>query len=186
MKLYNVKTRSKGFTLIELLIVVVILGILAAVVIPQLSGATNDAKTEALKTNLSNIRTALEMYEHEHSKYPGAAGSGAGGSCNTSGTAGGGAADSPQAVAEQLTMYTDINGNACTVSDTTTYKYGPYMKTTVTGVAGIPNNPVTLSNTVAVVTTGNLTISSSSTTGGWKYDDVSGKVIADHSSYDQY
>ena len=63
--------RHKAFTLVELLIVVIILGILAAVVIPQFSDASTDARVSSLVTNLATIRGQLEFYRMQHnSKYP--------------------------------------------------------------------------------------------------------------------
>ncbi len=63
--------RRSAFTLVEVLIVVIILGILAAVVIPQFSDATTDAKKSALTTNLQTIRGQLELYRLQHnSAYP--------------------------------------------------------------------------------------------------------------------
>ncbi|MFK7816701.1 MAG: prepilin-type N-terminal cleavage/methylation domain-containing protein, partial [Gammaproteobacteria bacterium] len=47
----------KGFTLVELLIVVIILAILAAIIVPQFSASTNDAKAAALQSNLANLRS---------------------------------------------------------------------------------------------------------------------------------
>ncbi len=61
----------KGFTLVEILIVVVILGILAAIVIPQFSNASSDSKLATLKTNLQTVRCQLELYKIEHDDiYP--------------------------------------------------------------------------------------------------------------------
>ena len=63
--------RQPAFTLIELLIVVVILGIIAAIVVPQFSIATDDAKLSTLRTNLSTIRAQLLLYKLEHnSSFP--------------------------------------------------------------------------------------------------------------------
>lgn len=54
---------KKGFTLVEILIVVVILGILAAIVIPQFSDASTEAKESAAKSDLSALRSQLELYK---------------------------------------------------------------------------------------------------------------------------
>lgn len=54
---------KKGFTLIEILIVVVILGILAAVVIPQFTDASTDAKFSSLKSNLQTVRSQIQLYK---------------------------------------------------------------------------------------------------------------------------
>lgn len=58
--------RRFGFTLVELLIVVVILGILAAVTIPQFSDASDDAKFARLGTDLHSVRMAIARYTMEH------------------------------------------------------------------------------------------------------------------------
>jgi prepilin-type N-terminal cleavage/methylation domain-containing protein len=67
------KLRSKkGFTLVELLIVIVILGILAAIVIARFAGATKESKESNLKGNLRTIRASLETYKanSKSNSYP--------------------------------------------------------------------------------------------------------------------
>ncbi len=54
---------QKGFTLVEILIVVVILGILAAIVIPQFTDASVDAKTARVRTDLQTMRSQIELYK---------------------------------------------------------------------------------------------------------------------------
>lgn len=54
--------KRSGFTLVEILIVVVILGILASIVVPQFSHATNDAKQQATVSQLVKLRHALSVY----------------------------------------------------------------------------------------------------------------------------
>jgi general secretion pathway protein G len=62
---------KKGFTLVEILIVVVILGILAAIVIPQFTSASESAKGSSLSSQLQTIRSQLELYQVEHNGvYP--------------------------------------------------------------------------------------------------------------------
>ena len=60
------KTATRGFTLVEILIVVIILGILAAIVIPQFANASSDARTTNLKTTLANVRNQIEVFKAQH------------------------------------------------------------------------------------------------------------------------
>ena len=59
----------KGFTLIELLIVVVIIGILAAIAIPKFAATKDKAKLATVKTDLKNIQTAQEAYFSDYAIY---------------------------------------------------------------------------------------------------------------------
>ena len=59
---------KRGFTLVEILIVVVILGILAAIVIPQFTGASTQAKLSALVSDLQTMRSQIELYKLEHNE----------------------------------------------------------------------------------------------------------------------
>ena len=176
----------RGFTLVELLIVVIILAIIAAIVVPQFSASTNDAKESALQSNLAGMRSAIDLYFQQHGVYPGSADA-SGATCPNSGNAGTGdastAAEKAKAFAEQLTMYTNAAGLACSTTDAV-FQFGPYLKTAQTGEAGLPANPVTTANAVLAVSAGDLNMTSAGTTGGWKYDTVTGKIIADHSGFD--
>lgn len=63
--------RKKGFTLVEILIVVIILGILAAIVIPQFTEASNEARSSSLQSNLQTLRSQCELYKvQHHDTYP--------------------------------------------------------------------------------------------------------------------
>lgn len=64
------RSTHSGFTLIELLLVLVILGILAAIVVPKFSGRTEEAKQTAAKTQISTFGTALDSFEVDNGYYP--------------------------------------------------------------------------------------------------------------------
>ncbi len=64
----------RGFTLLEILIIVVILGVMAAIAIPQYVGATAQARTSCLLRNLQVIRKQIELYKHHHHDLPAALG----------------------------------------------------------------------------------------------------------------
>jgi len=65
------KMVAKGFTLVEILIVVVILGILAAIVIPQFTNASESAKASSLVSQLQTLRSQIELYRNQHGDlYP--------------------------------------------------------------------------------------------------------------------
>lgn len=66
----NSQIRKKGFTLIELLLVLVILGILAALVVPKFSGRTEQARETAAKSQIATFGTALDAYEVDNGSYP--------------------------------------------------------------------------------------------------------------------
>jgi general secretion pathway protein G len=59
-------SRKGGFTLVEILIVVIILGILAAIVIPQFTSASQDARKNSLTSQLQTMRSQLELYKLQH------------------------------------------------------------------------------------------------------------------------
>lgn len=94
--------KRNAFTLVELLIVVIILGILSAVVIPQFSDAQTDAKLSSLTTNLQTIRGQIDLYRLQHnSAYPTLAN-----------------------FANQMTKKTDVDGTV----NQATGKFGPYLQ----------------------------------------------------------
>ena len=65
------KQVARGFTLVEILIVVVILGILAAIVIPQFTNASESAKSSSLVSQIQTIRSQLELAQVQHNgTYP--------------------------------------------------------------------------------------------------------------------
>ncbi len=61
MKMRMVRDREKGFTLIELLVVIVLLGALAAIAVPNVARFTSSGVTEAAKTELGSVQTAIDV-----------------------------------------------------------------------------------------------------------------------------
>ncbi len=110
-----------GFTLVEILIVVIILGILAAIVIPQFTNASSSAKSSSVQSTLQSIRSQLELYKIQHS-------------------------DTPPTVTlmwTALTGPTDSTGNTSTTNGGV-FVNGPYLQQ-------VPTNPLNGNNAVETV-----------------------------------
>ncbi len=63
---FRVRRKERGFTLVEILIVVIILGILAAVVIPSFTSASNDARQSSVVSQLQTLRSQIQLYQLQH------------------------------------------------------------------------------------------------------------------------
>jgi general secretion pathway protein G len=66
----NPRRRLSAFTLIEMLLVLVILGILAAIVVPKFTGVSANAQRKAAATQISTFATAIDMFEVDNGHYP--------------------------------------------------------------------------------------------------------------------
>lgn len=64
--------RQRGFTLIEVMVVIVILGILAALVVPKVMGRPDEARVVAARQDISAIMQALKLYKLDNRRYPSA------------------------------------------------------------------------------------------------------------------
>ena len=124
---------QKGFTLLEMLIAVVILGILAMIILPQITGSADDARVSTVKTNLGTLRNAIDVYAQQHNgKLPGEKKS-ADGTTDS----GADATSWRDYFIAQLTLYSDQNGK--TAADKTALTgqiFGPYLKG-----GALPSNP---------------------------------------------
>jgi len=114
---------KRGFTLVEILIVVVILGILAAIVIPQFTQASTEAKANSLASDLQTLRSQIELYKVQHNDVAPTL------------------ADFPG----QMMYTTDVAGNLSAPLNkvrVAPFNFGPYLER-------IPDNPFTNSNLIA-------------------------------------
>lgn len=143
--------KRKGFTLVEILIVVIILGILAAIVIPQFTEASNDARESALASDLQTARSQIELYKVQHlDTYPTAAN-----------------------FVTQLTSRTNQAGTVMPADgDTADYPYGPYLQKFPTNpfVTGGTNDEVEVEAGATKLGGGNY---------GWHFNSSTGRLSAD-------
>lgn len=145
---------KKGFTLVEILIVVIILGILAAIVIPQFTEASAEARISNLVTNLQTVRSQLLLYKTQHiESYPGSASDAA-------------------LFGQQMTQYTDAAGTVSAVPSTT-YTFGPYLQQ-------VPINPLSGLSTVTITDTATdvFTAPATGSDGGWWFNRGTGEFRA--------
>lgn len=140
----------RGFTLVEILIVVIILGILAAIVIPQFTNASQDARKSSLTSQLQTLRSQINLYALQHlDQYP------------TDLVAGGTDAWG--------LMTTKTNANHTTTGTPT---FGPYLQ-------AAPRNSLNNSSEVLIVTTDATPGADSGTeSAGWVFNASTGKIWA--------
>jgi general secretion pathway protein G len=146
---------KSGFTLVEILIVVVILGILAAIVIPQFTEASTEAKMSRLCTDLQTMRSQIELYKVQHNDHlPGV---------SVTGTH-----ETDVTFQEALTGYTNISG--IEQSGPGANVYGPYVQQ-------IPENPFNELTTIRIDGA-----DAGANTQGWRFDTTTGAFQADDSA----
>jgi len=143
------RTRSRGFSLIEVVIVVVIIGVIAAIAIPRMSRGAAAARDAALKQDLTLLRNAIDLYaaEHDNTNPPFAS------------------------VSTHLTGFSNLAGDAAQAAKDTTHYFGPYIKS-------IPPLPVGTNKGDNTFADGSGAAPQIAGGAGWWYDAGTGTVKA--------
>jgi len=148
--------RRQAFSLVEILIVIMIIGILAAIAIPKLANASQLTKENATKADLRLLRGQIGVYKSQHDVNPG--------------YPHGDLAQPPTAATAfaQLLQYTDMAGNT-SATGSATYKWGPYF-------IQIPVNPVNGNSDWKILSPSDPFTADGTT--GWMYEPLSGAIKA--------
>lgn len=158
--------RARAFTLVEILIVVVLLGVLAAVVIPMSANYTTLAKDSALAQNLQILRRHILIYKSQHLEvgpgYPN-------GDISQ--------APTEQVFVEQALMSSNANGQTAAIG-TAGFPRGPYLQR-------IPINPFNGKNTVQMLGNGENFPADADDSHGWIYKAASSEIRADNTGADE-
>lgn len=144
---------KRGFTLVEILIVVVIMGILAAIVVPQFSQSSDDARYTSTVQNLQSLRGQVDLYRNQHQgQLPGATSD----------------SSDDTTFSNRMTQPTNEAGTAGAFGDVN-FPYGPYIHNQ------LPANPFNGSRKVQNVGTFPATAPGGSDP-GWVYERASGRI----------
>jgi len=168
-----------AFTLAELLVVILILGALAAVAVPQFGSASQDAKLAALDADLACVRKAIERYRLDHDgTCPGAALSHKESEVAVIRAH----IDTREAFSKQLGRYSNARGDTSDKKNPA-YPFGPYLR------RALPPNPLPAPGAAAaavrVVHLGAPLSADAAPKTGWKTDSQTGEFIANHAPYDR-
>ncbi|MHC4355418.1 MAG: prepilin-type N-terminal cleavage/methylation domain-containing protein [Planctomycetota bacterium] len=155
--------KSRGFTLVEILIVVVLLGVLAAVVIPLIAHGALSARESALAADLQMLRRYVLMYRSQHLEV-------------APGYPNGDKTQAPSAVAffDQMTMSSNSKGQTAPVG-TPGFNRGPYLMK-------MPVNPLNNKDTLEVLADGAAFPANGDNSHGWVYKAATAEVRADCSA----
>lgn len=157
--------KNKAFTLIEILIVVSILGILAAITIPEFYGHTQKAKEAAAKETLQTLRTTIQRYAIEHNGVP-------------PGYPYGNSSSTPNTLWFMYqVVYYKTNSTGLLDSGSDNYPYGPYLKT-------LPANPFNDSTDINVLPDDPPMPDTAPGTMGWVYHPATNSIRLDKTGAD--
>lgn len=149
------KNKARGFSLVELVIVVVIVGLLAAIAIPRFSRGAAGATDSALAGDLAVLRNAIEMYAAEHN----------------------GVFPEADTFSDQLTLFSDASGNT-NASKTAVFEFGPYLHSVPALKAGTAAGD---DGILAVIET--PTAETESGNVGWLYNESTGQIWANETEF---
>jgi general secretion pathway protein G len=151
----------RAFSLIEMLIVIMILAILAMIVVPRYTMATDNARQASLADQLRMFREQINVFRAQHNElWPG---------LEPAGTVG-----TDEMFRKQITTYTSVTGVPASTKDAT-YRYGPYLR-------ALPPNPISNLSTVWIYEATNTPTPNDST--GWIYQPLTGRLYANSTQSD--
>jgi len=164
LKVKDMKT-LRAFTLVEILVVVVLLGILAAIVVPKISSSNTSAKQSALATDLQLLRRFTIVYTAHHLEV-------------APGYPDGSTTETPdeQAFIEQATMSSNAQGQTAEVG-TPGYNRGPYL-------SRIPVNPLSNKSSIEMLGDGEDFPAQADNSHGWIYKAATSEIRADSTETD--
>ena len=154
----------RAFTLVEILLVVMIIGVLAAIVLPEFSNATDVSKASMMADNLRILRTQVEVFKSQHYDvppgYP---------DCDRGNTA------TDAAFIAQMTMASTESGDLA-AEGTAGYPYGPYLRE-------VPANPFNGKTSIEVVA---VMPAAADESHGWVYCPTTMEFRSDSKGADDY
>ncbi len=160
-----VMRQARAFTLVEILIVVVLLGVLAAIVVPALGGWGVRAQQTTLAMHVSLLRRFIPVYTSQHREIP-------------PGFLNGDRSASPtqQAFVDQATLSSNAAG-VTAAKGTAGFPYGPY-------ISNVPPNPFNKLATVGFVADGDNFPAAADGNYGWLYKPATGEIRPDNLEVD--
>ena len=157
--------RARAFTLVEILIVVVLLGVLAAIVVPTVGNSATRARETTLAMDLNLLRRFIPVYTSQHLETPP-------GYLNGDQTAD----PTKEVFIDQATLSTTATGLTAP-RGTAGYPYGPYL-------SKIPVNPFNRLETVEILPDGQAFPATADDSDGWVYKPATGEIRPDNTGSD--